>query len=240
MQQAVKRGSARNVLPGRLDVAVSLICDGTKLSNNSPKDYVNETPYGEYDDDALIGQCRGGNLVAFGKLIEKYQDRLFNTVFRMVGNHDDALEITQEAFYKAMKGLRKFRGKAGFYTWLYRIAMNLCINQHRKNQKLQMTSLYAGSETADSQADGLLGRMADHQQPSAHDRLELRENHKRVMNALARIEPPARAVMVLRDIEELDYAQIARILQIPIGTVKSRLSRARMVIREQLKDIAVE
>lgn len=208
------------------------------MSNNSPTNYVTGTrPYSDYDDEKLIHQCRIGNLVAFGKLMEKYQDRLFNMTFRMLGNHDDALEVTQEAFYKALKGLKKFRGKSGFYTWLYRIALNLCINQYRQNQKLQMTSLYAGAESSRNQADGLLGKIADQQTPSAHDRLELLESHKRVMDALGQIEPSSRAVIVLRDIENLDYAQIARILQVPLGTVKSRLSRARMIIRKQLKDI---
>ena len=78
-------------------------------------------------DDILIARSRQGDMAAYGLLVQRYQHRLFNTVLRMVGHHDDALELTQEAFVRAMKGLKKFRRTAGFYTWLFRIAVNLCI-----------------------------------------------------------------------------------------------------------------
>jgi RNA polymerase sigma-70 factor (ECF subfamily) len=187
---------------------------------------------GGSEDDVLIKRCRTGNMAAFEQLVLKYQDRLFNAVFRMVGDYDDAMELTQEAFYRAMKGLKKFRGNAGFYTWLFRIGMNLCINHHRRQQRIQIRSL-SGDDQLGHQADALTV-MAKANDSSPVYQAQVRENHGRVLAALEELEASARAVVVLRDIEELDYAQIADILQVPTGTVKSRLSRARAALRRQL------
>ena len=189
--------------------------------------------HGISEDETLISRCRSGNMVAFGQLIEKYQDRLFNAVLRMVGNQDDALELTQEAFYRAIKGLKKFRGNAGFYTWLYRIGMNLCINHHRRRQRVHMSPLYSGDDVLAGQARGLAS-MADDAGDSPVHRAQVKEDHRRILAALEQLEAPARAVLVLRDIEGLNYGQIASILDVPTGTVKSRLSRARATLRGQL------
>ena len=185
------------------------------------------------EDEALIARCRMGNMVAFGQLIERYQDRLFNAVSRMVGNHDDALEITQETFYRAMKGLKKFRGSAGFFTWLYRIGMNLCINHYRRGRRVHITSLQSGHDVMGRQADHLAA-MARSNEYSPDKQVQIKESYDRVLTAMETLEPDARAVVVLRDIEQLHYGQIAQILELPIGTVKSRLSRARSTLREQL------
>jgi len=174
-------------------------------------------------------------MVAFGQLIEQYQDRLFNAVFRIVGNRDDALELTQEAFYRALKGLPKFRGNAGFFTWLYRIGMNLCINFHRRRQRVQITSISGGEDRLGRQAD-TLAQMAEAEDYSPVQQLQIKESHNRALTALRQLEPAARAVVVLRDIEELNYAQIAEVLEVPVGTVKSRLARARAILREQLQE----
>jgi len=210
--------------------------DGTESSVNCP---TNKGP-GKYlsggnDEAVLIRRCRKGNMAAFGQLIEQYQDRLFNTVFRVVGNRDDALELTQEAFYRALKGLPKFRGNAGFFTWLYRIGMNLCINFHRRRQRVQITSLSGGEDGLGRQAD-TLAQMAEAGDYSPVQQLQIKESHNRALTALRQLEPSARAVVVLRDIEELNYAQISEILEVPVGTVKSRLARARAVLREQLQE----
>jgi len=187
----------------------------------------------ELTDALLISRCRSGDMKAFGTLVEKYQDRLFNAVHRMVYNVDDAQELTQEAFVRALKGLKKFREQAGFYTWLFRIGFNLCINYRRKQQSVSFSALQRPSERGGHQAAGLM-EMADSQSPQPARQVQLGEEHQRVIDALQRLAPEARAVVVLRDIEELDYAEMAAILEIPTGTVKSRLFRARMALREQL------
>jgi len=183
----------------------------------------------EVSEEVLISRCRAGNMVAFGKLIETYQDRLFNATFRMVGNYDDAEELTQEAFVRAMKGLKRFRGNAKFYTWLFRIAINLCINHRRRRARLLE---HAGQGTTGGQAAALLD-MADEKSPSPLREAQIKEQHQQVLDALEQLEPAARAIVILRDIEQLDYSEIGRILEVPVGTVKSRLYRARMAVRKQ-------
>jgi RNA polymerase sigma-70 factor (ECF subfamily) len=170
---------------------------------------------------------------AFGRLVETYQNRLFNAVLRMVGSHDDAQELTQEAFCRALRGIRKFRGSSGFYTWLFRIGMNLCINHRRRNRQVNFRSLQEERNIMGQQAAGL-AEMADHRSRNPELQAELSETHQKVLAAMEQLEPQQRVIVVLRDIEEFNYEQIGNILEIPTGTVKSRLSRARLALREML------
>ncbi len=188
-------------------------------------------------DELLLERCRKGDMNAYGLLVEKYQHRLFNAVLRMVSNYDDAQELTQEAFVRALQGVNEFRGSAGFYTWLFRIGMNLSINfRRRRGGKVRFVSLQQQRpEQIGRQADGLLN-LVDKRSPQPTEQAQTREMHQRALEALQELEEPSRAVVVLRDIEELDYGEIAEILELPIGTVKSRLFRARMALREQLME----
>jgi RNA polymerase sigma-70 factor, ECF subfamily len=183
------------------------------------------------DESRLISQSQSGNIDAFGQLVVKYQHRLFNAILRMVASYDDAQELTQEAFCRALRGIRKFRGSSGFYTWLFRIGINLSINHRRRKQQIHFASLHDNRNVMGQQAAGL-AEMADLRSRSPEYQVELNEAHQRVIAALERLEPQERAIVVLRDIEEMNYDQIAAVLEIPIGTVKSRLSRARMALRE--------
>ena len=186
-------------------------------------------------DDILLNRLQRGDMDAFGLLVRRYQDRLFNTVLRMVGNYDDALDLTQETFVRALKGAKKFRRAAGFYTWLFRIGVNLCINHRKRQKSVQFSSLSGEGEDAavGRQADGLAGLVAS-DGPSPVNRAELNESHRRVLGAIERLEPDSRAIVILRDVEGLNYAEIGRILEVPLGTVKSRLARARLAIRQML------
>ena len=189
------------------------------------------------NDDELLKRSRGGDMDAFGLLINKYQDRLFNAMLRMVNNYDDAQELTQDAFVRALQSVDKFRGKSGFYTWLFRIGMNLGINFHRRRTgKVRFVNLQAERpEHLGRQANGLMN-LVDQQNPLPVEQAQTREMHRRVLLALQNLEGPARAVVVLRDIEDLDYSDIAEILDLPVGTVKSRLFRARMTLRKMLNE----
>ncbi|KPK77221.1 MAG: hypothetical protein AMJ79_03980 [Phycisphaerae bacterium SM23_30] len=185
-------------------------------------------------DEILLDRCRRGDRAAFGLLIEKHQHRLFNAVLRMVNNYDDAQELTQDAFVRALQSVDNFRGHAGFYTWLFRIGMNLSINfRRRRGGKVRFVSLQQRSEQLGRQADGLLN-LVDQQNILPDEQAQNREMHQRALEALQDLEGPSRAVVVLRDIEGLDYGEIAEILELPVGTVKSRLFRARLALREKL------
>lgn len=185
------------------------------------------------EDEQLILRCRkDDSMAAFGLLVEKYQSRLFNTVYRMIGNYDDGLEITQEAFCRALRSLSRFRGGSVFYTWLFRIAMNLCFDHKSRQYKLKIADNYQ-SEMTENQASTLLD-MVESRERTPQDNVMNRESYQRVINSINELDPQDRAIIVLREIENLDYKHIAKVLEVPVGTVKSRLARVRYKLREKL------
>jgi RNA polymerase sigma-70 factor, ECF subfamily len=174
------------------------------------------------DDASLISATLAGDTAAFGRLVGLYQDRLYNSLARVVG--EDAEDIVQDAFVQAFLKLDTFRGSSAFYTWLYRIAYNLAISRARRDHKtasLDGLKANLGSEPADTQTT-----------PEA--RLECKEQVEMVHAALAELTPEYRTILVLREIDGCRYAEIAEILDLPVGTVRSRLFRARLQLRDQL------
>ena len=199
---------------------------------------------GTHPDAELLHKARGGDRGAFGQIVVRYQDRLYNAVLRLVGDPEEARELTQEAFTKALENVAAFRGEAQPYTWLFRIAVNLSISRLRKVQRHRTFSLDADGPTGHNgaaggggqvqdQAAGLAGRVAREQTPP--DALEKREEHEQVLAALGRLDAEYRAVLVMRDVEGFDYQQMADVLGLPLGTLKSRLFRARLALRDELK-----
>ena len=193
-------------------------------------------------DAELIRQARNGDRTAYARIVMTYQDRLYNAVLRMVGDADDAGELTQEAFTRGLTKIDSFRGDASAYTWLFRIAMNLAISELRKSRRHRVFSLdrpAAGGSAArhdgEDQASGLIDRMAQDRSAAPLETIERRERDEQVLAALGRLDAEQRAVLVMRDIEGFDYQQMADVLELPLGTLKSRLFRARMALREQLK-----
>ena len=183
-------------------------------------------------DVLLVERVQAGQTEAFGKLVHKYQDRIFNTCWRLCGHLDDARDLTQETFLKALEGIQSFRRQSGFYTWLFRVAVNLTLSHRRSKKRHPTVSLDRDSAGRDGQAEGLL-RLADKaSRDDPQDTASGAELHGQVVRALQRLDDEHRAVVVLRDIEGFDYHQVGLILEIPPGTVKSRLHRARMVLRE--------
>ncbi len=188
------------------------------------------------DDSVLVQQSQGGNTAAMERLILKYQNRIFNVIMKMCGNTDDAAELTQETFVKVIESIDKFKGRSSFYTWLFRIAVNLTLNYCQRNAKMATRSLDAEETESDSSVGQVLKDFLS--DDSAIDPAVLaqrRELCDLAMKAVLKLEEPQRAVMVLRDIEEMSYAQIADVLNIELGTVRSRLSRARSHLREILE-----
>jgi len=194
----------------------------------------------------LLRRAQTGDRAAFGQIVVLFQDRLYNSVLRLVGDPEEARELTQEAFTRALMKVESFRGEAQPYTWLFRIAVNLSISQLRKVKRHRVFSLDrpgggSGNGRAsvrggeEDQASGLVDRVAQSRGESPDELVEKRETHQQVLAALGRLDAEYRAVLVMRDIEGFDYQQMADVLGLPLGTLKSRLFRARLALRDELK-----
>ena len=179
------------------------------------------------DDARLIEYSLDGDSSAFGQLVRKYQDRLFNTIVHVVGLREEAEDVVQEAFVQAFVKLETFQGNSAFYTWLYRIAFNTAISRRRRKKvgvSLEQTREMTGSEPEDhGDAPG--------------DRLERQERVGQVRQAMDALSEEHRSILVLREMEGCCYDTISDILELPIGTVRSRLHRARMQLREELQEV---
>jgi RNA polymerase sigma-70 factor (ECF subfamily) len=196
-------------------------------------------------DVQMLRRAQTGDRAAYGQIVVLYQDRLYNAVLRLVGDRDEAMELTQEAFTRGLIKINSFRGDASPYTWLFRIAVNLAISQLRKVQRNRVFSLDRpgsrasangnGRYDADDQASGLLDRVARDRSEAPAERVENRERDQMVLAALGRLDAEYRAVLVMRDIEGFDYQQMADVLGLPLGTLKSRLFRARLALRDELR-----
>jgi RNA polymerase sigma-70 factor (ECF subfamily) len=160
--------------------------------------------------------------------VRRYQERLYNTVFRLVDNAEDAHDVVQEAFLNAYQSLDSFKHDSRFFTWLYRIAINTAISLKRKQRSSLSIEAGRNGEGGVEPLDG-----------SAFSRpgyaLEQAEEERRIQSALNRLSPEHQAVLILKDIDGQKYEQMAKILQVPIGTIRSRLHRARAELRELLE-----
>lgn len=179
------------------------------------------------DDSQLIDQTLAGRPEAFGELVLKYQDRLFNMVFHVVGHAEDARDIVQEALVQAFIKLETFRRESEFYTWLYRIAFNTAVSHQRRRRPT--VSMERAKELAN------LEPQAKDNDPVGN--LEQKERCCQVRDAIARLGGEYRAVIVLREIDGCCYETIAEVLELPVGTVRSRLHRARIQLKEYLGEM---
>lgn len=182
------------------------------------------------DDAQLIDEALAGVSASFGQLVAKYQDRLYNTLVHVLGSRDDAYDVAQDAFVQAFLKLESFQRSSAFYTWLYRIAVNLAISQRRRRKTTG--SLDDGKQQTGDEPAG----RAD--PPNA--RIEQRERAQQVQAALATLSDDHRTILILREIDGCCYETIAQMLDLPVGTVRSRLHRARMELRDQLKGVLQE
>jgi RNA polymerase sigma-70 factor (ECF subfamily) len=180
----------------------------------------------------LIERAQAQDEAAFDQIVRLYADRIYNYVRRMVGNPQDAEDITQEVFIRAYQGLSQFDGRASFSTWLFRIATNLCIDHKRRQSRRVQTVPYHHDESDEEEGDW---EFPDTNQPSALDHLLNQELQAVVEGAIERLNPKLKTVLLLYDVEGLSYEQIAETLGIPMGTVKSRLFAAREQIRKQVE-----
>ncbi|GMV24990.1 MAG: RNA polymerase sigma24 factor [Phycisphaerae bacterium] len=187
----------------------------------------------EHQDLALVQAILRGDQAAWRLLLGRHQANVYNLCFKLVGNRDLAEDLAQDTLVKIVQHVQRFDGRAKFSTWLYRITMNVCLSRLRAEKVRRHSSLddqpYEGAPAAGS---GLAGR-----EPDAPSSVQWTEQHRNVLAALASLEPEQRAILVLRDTRDLDYDQIAEVLEVPVGTVKSRLFRARAALREALEEL---
>ncbi|MGB7062541.1 MAG: sigma-70 family RNA polymerase sigma factor [Candidatus Zixiibacteriota bacterium] len=186
-----------------------------------------QAPFGQQDDDELILKAQKGDLHSFDVLVGRYQRKIYFLALRMVKGHDAADDIAQETFINAYSAIKSFKIGYSFYTWLYRICMNLSIN-YLKRRKFVIPESQFEEETSP------LERGAAGADPSNH--LALKELEDKIEKALDSLPPKFKAVLVLRVYEDLSYEEIAKTLKISIGTVMSRLFRARERMQEILKE----
>jgi RNA polymerase sigma-70 factor (ECF subfamily) len=175
------------------------------------------------DAPRFLDRLRAGDAAAFEDLVTAYQHRVFGVALRMLGNAAEAQEVAQEAFIRAHRALADFRGDARLSTWLYAITSRLCLSR-----------LAAGERRLGRQGEEALLRLAD-RGPAPDAVLERRELETALGRAIAELPEDHRIVVVLRDLEGLSYEEIARVLELPLGTVRSRLHRARTDLKDKLE-----
>lgn len=197
-----------------------------------------ETQNRTLEEQVLIKQAQRGDLEATGLLIVRYQDRLYNTILKICSNPEDAAELTQETFVKALEKIADFKGKSSFYTWLFRIGVNLSLNFCKRRGRLGMQSIEAAAgSVAEKGTSRLAGYLQCREKADPVSLAQDKEAREIVFRALGRLEEEQRVVLVLRDIEGLSYQEISEILDIELGTVKSRISRARSGLRDMLEAV---
>jgi RNA polymerase sigma-70 factor (ECF subfamily) len=176
-------------------------------------------------DGHLIAEALAGQPEAFGELVRRYQDRLFHSVVRVTGCPVEAEDVVQDAFVQAYTKLDRFKGESQFFTWLYRIAFNTSVSRHRKKKP---------TVSIDKQREAIGDNLPDGQ-PPVEAALERDEQVRQLEAALLELPEDQRTILVLRELEDQSYDEIAAILDLPAGTVRSRLHRARKQLHELLK-----
>ena len=185
----------------------------------------------EISDDQIIERTLAGETDAFGLLVRRWERPIYGLSLRMLGRDEDARDVCQETFLAAFRNLRKFRGDAKFSSWLYRIALNACHTRLRKGNGAVETSL-------DHEDDaGRRFELADHRAEFAAERLHRDQRAALIKKALQALPTEMRQIIIMKEYEELTFAEIAEILDIPVSTVKSRLYTGLQLMRSRLEKL---
>lgn len=188
-------------------------------------------------DRALLDLARAGSRDALAKLLGRHQGRIHAVCRRMTRNPDRADDLTQEALLKVIRGLDRFSGRSKLSTWIVRVTMNVCLTDARREKHRRHASLdRPGWSSEDGEGSGA-DFLADQTEPSAPERVQQSEEQRLLARAMARLEPEQRALLILRDLHDVDYADLADHLGVPVGTVKSRLFRARAALRGHVESL---
>jgi RNA polymerase sigma-70 factor, ECF subfamily len=192
-----------------------------------------EARHHEGDEDALVQSCQNGDSHAFELLVNRYEKQMFNIAFRMTGSYEDTCEIVQEAFLSAYRSIRKYRGEAKFSTWMYGITIN-----QTKSRLKEMRNRTLHEELTIDDPPGEESRSPGKQIASGEigvaEQVEQKEINEKVQECINALDDEHREVLVLRDIQGFSYEEMAEMLKLPDGTVKSRLFRARLLLKDSL------
>ena len=185
-----------------------------------------------FNENDLIKKCKSGDRAAFSELVEKYQSKIINMAYGMLSDKEDAYDAAQEVFIKVYRSLEAFEGKSSFSTWIYRITVNVCNDMLRKRQrKIPAISIFSSSDDEDERDTQIKDDA-----PTPQETVETTEMQEEVRKAIASLSDEYRTVITLFDIEGLSYDEISSIIKCPVGTVKSRLSRARAALKKNLSE----
>lgn len=208
------------------------------MNKTPPKSSILDRARVKQDDLTLIKRCCAGDNVAFKELVERYQRKIYGTAFGMLHNVDDAMDVTQEAFIKVHSYLTHFKGQSSFFTWLYRITINLCIDHLRKGGKNQAVDYEDAIEhELDRNISDLLSNTADMHPGRALARKEI---NTLLYKGLQELSPNHRAILLMREVDGLSYTEMAEVMQCTVGTIMSRLFHARRHMQEALKELVGE
>lgn len=187
------------------------------------------------EESRLIARARAGDAAAMGALLEAYRQRVFGLCSRMLGQRDDAADLTQEVLTKFLTGLGGFDGRSSLSTWVYRLAVNTVISHLRRRRTIRA----AGSSAVgrEPEGEGPWPDSAPSREPGGEESVQTTEQRAILLRALDELGDEARTLLVLRDGRDLDYDTIAEVIGLPLGTVKSRLFRARVALRKALQDL---
>jgi RNA polymerase sigma-70 factor (ECF subfamily) len=183
----------------------------------------------QLSDEVLVQKSKQGDLDAFNELVLRYESKVYSVAYRFMGNHADASDLAQETFIRLYQALSGFRGDSSFSTWLYRVTANACRDELRKRQRrcnVSMEEMIASSPANMPVAD------SDY---SPEETVQRREVQRQVQDCLNELTDDHRLILVMREIQGLSYEEIAGVLQCSLGTVKSRISRARNALKEKMK-----
>lgn len=180
----------------------------------------------------LIEKARNGDMESFENLIKQSEKIVYNIAYRMMNHCEDVKDISQEVFIKVYKNLKNFDGKSSFSTWIYRIAVNTCIDEMRKRKGKQTVSIEEESQQEDG---GIMKKQISAQTETPEEDYIKKEQQKELLLAVEELSPSHKTVLTLRDLEGFSYSEIAEITETSVGTVKSRLSRAREQLKNKLE-----
>ena len=183
------------------------------------------------EDEALIAACGRGSIEAFDKLVRKYERRVYNFAYRITGNSDVAADVAQDAFIRAYRSIKSFRGDSSFTTWMYRITTNIYLDMRKKASFGRVASL---EERAERTENGPGTEIAD-PSPAPEEAAIKAERNKIIRDAVRSLPEQHRIVITLYRFEEKTYEEIASILKVPLGTVKSRINRAGLALAKLLE-----
>lgn len=188
-------------------------------------------------EQALLERIRAGDHDAWGELLTREQDRLYSMCLRMVGDRDKASDLTQEAMVRIIQGLDSYDGRSRLSTWMYRVTMNVALSSLRSEKLRSHASLDAmrGGGEGGRSGTRISSSFEQTREPGAEQAVQEEQRRTTLAEALGRVSPDQRAILILRDARGLEYEQIAAVLEIAIGTVKSRLFRARAALREAIE-----